>query len=124
MGEAEGQGAPIIIGPQPGPQTLYLSTSADIAIMGGAAGGGKSFGILMEPLRHVANKEFGGVIFRRLTPQITNEGALWDESNKLYPLVGAEPKLGDLSWRFPSSAAISFSHLEHDKTVLAWQGAQ
>lgn len=27
-----------IIGPQPGPQTMFLETSADIAIYGGAAG--------------------------------------------------------------------------------------
>jgi predicted phage terminase large subunit-like protein len=114
----------IVIGPQAGPQTQSLSTSADISIYGGAAGAGKTVSILLEPLRHIGNKDFGGVIFRRLTPQITNEGALWDESLKLYPLVGAEPRLGDLSWRFPAGAALSFAHLEHDKTVLSWQGSQ
>jgi hypothetical protein len=30
----------IVIGPQPGPQEMFLSTSADIAGYGGAAGGG------------------------------------------------------------------------------------
>jgi hypothetical protein len=30
----------IIIGPQPGPQTLFLSSSCDVVIYGGAAGGG------------------------------------------------------------------------------------
>ena len=40
-----------VIRPQPGPQEQFLSTSADIAIYGGAAGGGKSFGLLLEPLR-------------------------------------------------------------------------
>ena len=31
------------IGPQPGPQQEFLATSADIAIYGGAAGGGKTY---------------------------------------------------------------------------------
>ena len=37
------------IGPQPGPQQLFLSSPADIAIYGGAAGGGKTFAELLEP---------------------------------------------------------------------------
>jgi predicted phage terminase large subunit-like protein len=124
MGEVESAPGKVIIGPQPGPQTAFLSTSADIAIYGGAAGGGKTFGELLEPTRHVHNPAFGAVVFRRTTPQITNEGGLWDESLKLYPLLGAKPNYADLYWRFPSGAAVSFSHLEHDKTVLNWQGSQ
>lgn len=113
------------IRPQPGPQEMFLASSADIAIYGGSAGAGKTFGILMECLRHIDNSDFGATIFRRTTPQITNEGALWDESMKLYSRVpGAVPKIGELSWRFPSGAAVSFSHLEHEKTVFNYQGAQ
>ena len=124
MAEGSGEAVSASIGPQSGPQTQFLSTSADVAIYGGAAGGGKTFAELLEPLRHVGNKDFGAVIFRRTTPQITNEGALWDESTKLYPLLGAKPNQGDLYWTFPSSATVSFKHLEHDKTVLNWQGSQ
>jgi predicted phage terminase large subunit-like protein len=114
----------IEIRPQPGPQEQFLSTSADIAIYGGAAGGGKSWALLVEPLRHIHNPQFGAVIFRRTSPQIRNEGGPWDESAKLYPLLGAEAKESVLEWKFPSGAAISFAHLEHEKTKLDWQGAQ
>lgn len=110
--------------PQPGPQEMFLSTSADIAIYGGAAGGGKSFGILLEGARHTENKDFGAVLFRRTSPMITNEGGLWDESNKMYPLLDAVPKETDHSWTFPSGSVVSFSHLQHDKNVLDWQGSQ
>jgi len=80
------------ISAQPGPQTEFLRTPADICIYGGAAGGGKTVGLILEPLRHagrVAN--FTAVFFRRTTPQITNPGGLWDESRKFY-LITHDPQ--------------------------------
>lgn len=126
MGEREGAVAgATIIRPQTGPQTAFLSSSADIAIYGGSAGGGKTWALLMEPLRHAANREFGAVFFRRTLVQVRNEGGLWDESEKLYPHLRAEPRSApDLSWTFPSGASVSFAHLEHEKSSLNWQGAQ
>jgi predicted phage terminase large subunit-like protein len=112
------------IGPQPGPQTEFLSTLADIAIYGGAAGGGKSFALLLEPLRHWDNAKFGGVIFRRNTVQVRNEGGLWDESFQLYKQLGAHPRESVLEWEMPSGARLKFAHLEYDKTVYDWQGSQ
>ncbi|MGU3496361.1 phage terminase large subunit [Xanthobacteraceae bacterium A53D] len=124
-GNEQGHPSPTIIRPQPGPQTAFLGTAADIGIYGGSAGGGKTWALLMEPLRHVANKAFGAVFFRRTLVQVRNEGGLWDESEKLYPLLGASPRSApDLCWTFPTGAAVSFAHLEHDKTVLNWQGSQ
>lgn len=102
----------------------FLSSEADIVIYGGSAGGGKSWGLLMEPLRHVGNERFGAVFFRRTTTQITNEGGLWDESAELYPLLGAAPRTHALQWVFPSGAKIKFTHLEHEKTVRNYQGSQ
>lgn len=126
MGEPERpEGGPVIIRPQPGPQTAFLGSPADIAIYGGSAGGGKTWALLMEPLRHVANRLFGAVFFRRTLVQVRNEGGLWDESEKLYPQLQAAPRVApDLSWTFPSGASVSFAHMEHEKTVLNWQGAQ
>lgn len=69
------QGAKTIIRPQPGPQTTFLSSPADIAIYGGAAGGGKTWALLMEPLRHVGNPSFGAVFFRRNLTQVRTRAA-------------------------------------------------
>ncbi len=113
----------IEIKPQPGPQEAFLSSSADIVIYGGAAGGGKTWALLFEPLRHYQNKAFGAVIFRRTYPEITNEGALWDESVNLYSLLGARPVKGDLYWDF-GGAKISFAHLQYDDTVETWKTSQ
>lgn len=112
------------IRPQGGPQELFLSSNADVAFYGGAAGGGKTFSLLMEPLRHVGNKDFTAVIFRRTSPQIRNAGGLWDESQRLYRLLGAEAKEATLEWHFPSGCKMKFSHMEHEKNRFDWQGSQ
>lgn len=114
----------VSIRPQQGPQEAFLSSAADIAIYGGAAGGGKTFGLLMEPLRHINNSDYGMVIFRKTSVQVRNEGGLWDESLKIYPFQGGRGSESILNWRFPSGMAVKFSHLEYDKNVLNWQGSQ
>lgn len=113
-----------VIGPQPGPQTAFLETPADVAIYGGAAGGGKSYALLLEALRHYENSLFGAVIFRRNSTQVRNEGGLWHESQRLYGPLDGHPREALLEWVFPSGMRVKFSHLEHDKSVFDWQGAQ
>ena len=113
-----------IIKPQIGYQQIALSSSADIVIGGAAAFVGKTFALLLDPLRHINVNGFGGVIFRRTSVQIRNEGGLWDTSVKLYPILGAEPRESSLDWKFPSGAKISFRHLEYEKNKYDWQGAQ
>lgn len=114
----------ISIGPQPGPQEAFLATSADIAIYGGAAGGGKSFALLLEPLRHYSNPKFGAVIFRRTSVQVRNKGGLWDESQTIYMPLGGVPRQANLDWFFPSGMSVKFTHLENDASVYDWQGSQ
>lgn len=112
------------IGPQPGPQTDFLDTLADIAIFGGAAGGGKSYALLLEAARHYKNPRFGAVIFRRSTVQVRNEGGLWDESMALFSQLQGHPREAYLEWEFPEGSRLKFAHLENDKTVYDWQGSQ
>ncbi len=117
--------------PQAGPQTKFLGTPAEVAVYGGAAGGGKSYGLLLEPTRHHDNPLFGGVIFRKEAVQIRNKGSLWDESAKIYPLFGAAPRQSTLEWLFPHptrndrpGATMKFAGLENDAACLNWQGSQ
>src|SRR5262245_29459667 len=100
------EAAPDSIRPQAGPQSAFLSSQADIAIAGGAAGGGKTWGLLLEPLRHHGNGKFGSVIFRRTYPQIKNEGGLWDEAGDLYPLLGGQANENDCEFHFPSGMTV------------------
>jgi len=114
---------------QTGPQETFLSCSADIAIYGGAAGSGKTFAELLEPLHYITSVPgYNAVIFRRTTPMIRSGGGLWDESLKLYS-GRAEPKESTLEWMFPCKGTstpnrLKFAHLEYEKNVLDYQGAQ
>lgn len=116
----------IIIRPQEGPQEAFLATPADVCIYGGAAGGGKTFGLLLDPIRHKDNPNYGAVIFRKNYTQITAQGGLWDSSIKLYRYVkGAVPlKTPKLHWRFPKGSKVTFAHLGSDLDCESWQGTQ
>lgn len=114
----------VVIEPQPGPQTAFLATSADIAIYGGAAGGGKTWAIEAEPVRHIKTPGFNAVTFRRNGVQVRNPGGLWDESFNIYPLLGGIALQQPMEWAFPSGSKVKFAHLEYEHTVLDWQGAQ
>ncbi len=114
----------VAIRPQAGPQSVFLASDADIAVYGGSAFAGKTFGLLLEDLRHVHDGDFASVTFRRETTQIRNPGGLWDEATKLYAAFGARALSNSLEQYFPSGAVAKFAHLEHADSVYAWDGAQ
>ena len=112
------------IRPQEGPQELFLRTPADIAIIGGSVFGGKTWSLIYEPLRHKDVKGFTFVAFRRLMPEITNPGGMWDEANEWYPLLEGEQKIQSREWVFPSGAKGKFAGLQYDTDVKDWLGSQ
>lgn len=116
--------AKYIFKPQAGPQTDFLSTCADVAIYGGAAGGGKTYAALLEALRHHLNGKGRVVFFRRQAVQILAPGGLWDESHKIFPFFGATSNQQRLEWTFPSGFEIKFAHLQNLSDLPNWGGAQ
>lgn len=118
----------VIIKPQAGPQLQFLRSTADVVVYGGAAGGGKTWALLLDPLRFAALKPvagFGAVIFRRTSPQITQEGGLWDEAGKIFPLARGVPNKTRLEWNWPQyKTRIRFAHMQYDQDRFNWQGSQ
>jgi predicted phage terminase large subunit-like protein len=113
------------IAPQPGPQTIFSATPAEIAIYGGSAGGGKSFALAYEAARYVNVPGYSAVIFRRNSTQLTGGGSIWEESQKLYPHLHGVPRTSpNLDWRFPSGAMVEFRHLQHEWDVYDHQSKQ
>lgn len=117
---------PNVLGPQAGPQTMFMASSADIVIYGGAAGGGKTYALLLETLRHKDIKGFGAVIFRKNYTQITAEGGLWDASTKIFSQVpdAQQRKTPKLHWDFAGGGKLTFAHLDSEEDLLAWQGTE
>jgi predicted phage terminase large subunit-like protein len=109
---------------QPGPQRAFFESTADIAILGGAAGGGKTWALLRDPLRHVDNSHFGAVFFRRTYPRITNLGGLWDEAERMYPRFGGLAREHKLEFEFPSGMTVKFAQMQYAKDRFDWKGAQ
>ncbi len=118
------------IRPQAGPQEAFLSSPADVCIYGGAAGGGKTYGMLLDALHFTSVPGFGAVFFRKNHNQIFSEGGLWDTSLDLYTeLPNAVPVLGLSQWKFENAkgraiSKVSFRHIERDLDLGKWQGSQ
>ena len=90
-------------------------------LYGGAAGGGKSYAMLVDPLRYVYHPKFSGLLLRRTTEELRD---LIRESKFLYPqaVPGAKWSERDKTWTFPSGAQIWFSFLDRDDDALRYQG--
>lgn len=110
--------------PQPGPQYAMLASQADILIFGGSAGGGKTYGLLLETLWNHDVPGFTCAIFRKNSTQIRSPGGLWANSQDLFREFGGVPKESTLEWEFPKGAVIKFGHIDHEKDKYAWQGSQ
>lgn len=115
-----------VIKPQRGPQEKFLAANAEIVLYGGAAGGGKTYALLLEPLRYMSVKGYRAVIFRSSYMQISASGGLWDESAAMYSgIKGARPsKSPKRHWRFLDNAVLYFDYLGRDDDVYKWQGSQ
>lgn len=113
----------MIINPQP-KQSQFLDSSADIAIFGGSAGGGKTHALLLEPLKNIDLPGFYALFLRRTMPQITNPGGLWDEAREIYSKAGASIREQAHRAVFESGSYISFSQMQHESDKYNYQGAQ
>lgn len=114
----------IIFEPQPGPQTEFLTSKADIIIYGGSAGSGKTYAILLEALWGHDVPGYTCAIFRKNSTQIRSPGGLWANSHEVFRHFQGEAREAPLEWTFPSGAVVKFAHIDQEKDVYAWQGSQ
>ena len=111
----------VIFRPNDGPQTDFLAASETDVLYGGAAGGGKSYAMLVDPLRFAHRAAHRALILRRSMPELRE---LIDKSRELYPKAfpGCKYKEVEKLWNFPSGAKIEFGFLERDADVYRYQG--
>ena len=111
----------VIFSPNEGPQTDFLAAGETDVLYGGAAGGGKSYAMLVDPLRFAHRAAHRALILRRSMPELRE---LIDKSRELYPKAfpGCKYREVEKLWNFPSGAKVEFGFLERDADVYRYQG--
>jgi len=111
----------VIFRPNDGPQTDFLAAPETDVLYGGAAGGGKSYAMLVDPLRFAHRSAHRALILRRSMPELRE---LIDKSRELYPKAfpGCRFREVEKIWTFPSGAKLEFGFLERDADVYRYQG--
>ena len=111
----------IIFQPNDGPQTEFLAAMEQEVFYGGARGGGKSYAMLVDPLRYCHKQHHRALLLRRSMPELRD---LISHSQRLYTRAfpGAKWREQEKEWRFPSGARIEFGYAENLTDVLRYQG--
>ena len=111
----------IVFKPNYGPQTEFLASSEREVFYGGARGGGKSYAMLIDPLRYCHKEMHRALLLRRTMPELRD---LITHSQRLYSKAfpGAKWREQEKEWRFPSGAKIEFGYAENMTDALRYQG--
>lgn len=111
-------------------QEMFLNSTADITLGGGAKGGGKTFTSLLIALKYMQDPKATGIIFRRTSTDMKNPGSIWDEAVDMYTGLygtgknGVKIKNREMEIIFPTGGKLKFSHLQYEKDVLSHKGGQ
>jgi hypothetical protein len=107
--------------PNPGPQTDFLAANEREVFYGGARGGGKTYSLLIAPLRFVDKPTSRALLIRRSMPELRD---VIFQTQQLYPkaVPGAKFKTQENTWHFPGGARIEFGYCENLQDVLRYQG--
>lgn len=111
----------VVFKPNPGPQTEFLAASEREVLYGGAAGGGKSYATLADPLRDMNHPDFSGLLVRHTTEELRE---LIQKSQELYPkaIPGIKWSERKSQWITPRGGRLWMSYLDRDTDVMRYQG--
>ena len=111
----------VIFVPNDGPQTDFLAAGEREVFYGGARGGGKSYAMLVDPLRYCHKPMHRALLIRRTMPELRD---MINHSLKLYSKAfpGAKWREQEKEWRFPSGARVEFGYAESLGDALRYQG--
>ena len=112
--------APVIFEPNEGPQTWFLAAPEREVLYGGAAGGGKSYAMLADPMRYLSHPQFSGLLLRHTTEELRE--LIW-KSQELYPKIFPGIKWSErkMQWQHQNGGRLWMSYLDRDEDVLRYQ---
>jgi len=107
--------------PNVGPQTNFLASPEREILYGGAKGGGKSYALLVDPLRYMSCRHSRALIIRRSTPDLRDMVA---KAQYLYPKAypGVKWQQQQNMFTFPSGGRIEFTFCENPSDLPRFQG--
>ena len=104
-------------------QEKFIESDAFETLFGGAAGGGKSYGQLIDALlyalKYVKSKQ---IIFRSTFADL--EKSLIRVSLDIYPLSIADYNSSKHTWKFNNGSIIDFGYIQYEKDVYQYQSAE
>ena len=104
-------------------QDLFMKSEAFETLFGGAAGGGKSYGQLVDALIYAL--QYGKskqIIFRRTFPDL--ERSIIRTSLELYPREIASYNSSKHTWTFDNGSIIDFGYIDTENDVYQYQSAE
>jgi predicted phage terminase large subunit-like protein len=101
------------------PQAYFLTAPVQEILYGGAAGGGKSAGILAAALQYATEPGYDALIVRRSYADLEKPGGLIPLSHEwLLPTRRAEYNQQAHRWTFDTGATLSFGHIQTEQSVI------
>ena len=104
-------------------QEQFINSEAFEALFGGAAGGGKSYGQLVDALLYALEyPKSKQIIFRRTFPDL--EKSLIRVSLEFYPREAASYNSSKHIWTFKNGSIIDFGYIDSENDVYQYQSAE
>lgn len=104
-------------------QQSFINSKAFETLFGGAAGGGKSYGQLIDAFIFALNyPKSKQIIFRRTFADL--EKSLIRASLELYPRNIATYNSSKHTWKFKNGSIIDFGYIDNEKDVYQYQSAE
>lgn len=103
-------------------QDWFLRQMATEVFFGGAAGPGKSWGLLMSALQFVDYKTYHAVLLRPTLGEFEQPGGLIEVAHDWLGQTDAWWHGGRREWRFPSGATLRFGYLRNVQNLKQFKG--
>lgn len=105
-------------------QRVFMCLPVREALFGGAAGPGKSSGLLMDALQYVDVPGYHAIILRKSFADLSLPGALMDRARDWLYSTDAIWNDRSHTWRFPSGATLTFGFIDNTNDKYKYQSSE